>query len=310
MEKMRRVAKKVLSECMNLKEDESYLVITDEATHEVGRVLYEQGREMTRENYFMMVPCGKEATVSTPKLAETALRSAPDVIMIPTKRSYTHMDATTYAWKNGSRIATLPGITKDIFKRTLDIDYGELRERGEILISKLEKAERVKIKTKSGTNLKMKIPNRILPDLGKFNEPGEYGNLPAGEVFTAPDKDEVNGKIVIDSMQDIANPKTELIVYKGKVQEVEGDDGFKEKLWGYRNGRRIAELGIGLNPKATITGNILEDEKVMGTCHVALGKNINFGGKVDSEIHWDAILIKPDIWLDGEKIMDSGKMVE
>lgn len=309
MSAINEAAKRVLKECMNLREGEDYLVITDQSTEEIGRVLYEEGKKITDSSYLLKVPLQKELKVSTPKLAEVMLSSAPDVVLIPTKNSYTHMDVTVEACKKGSRIATLPGITKEIFKRTLNIDYDKLREEGRRLKSKMEEASYARVKTKSGTDIKIKMPNKIVPDLGEFNEPGQYGNLPTGEIFTAPDRKEVNGTIVIDSMQDIAKPKTKVVVYQGEVQEVEGDEEFKKKLWSYKNGRNIAEFGIGLNPKATIIGNILEDEKVKGTCHIAFGKNDDFGGKVDSEIHWDAILIKPDIWFDDEKIMDSGKLM-
>lgn len=309
MDSMNEAAEVVLRKCMGLKENEQYVVITDEFAEDIGKVLYEEGKKITEDSYLLKVPLQKELKVSTPKVAEEVLKSSPSVVVIPTKNSYTHMDATVEACSNGSRIATLPGVTKEIFQRTLNINYEELRKEGKKLKEKMEKASYAKVKTKSGTDVKLNIPNRIVPDLGEFQKPGKYGNLPTGEIFTAPDEREVNGKIVIDSMQKIAKPKTKVIVYKGEVQEVEGDKGFREKLWSHKNGRNIAELGIGLNPEATIIGNILEDEKVKGTCHIAFGKNSDFGGKIDSDIHWDAILIQPDIWLDEEKIMDSGKLI-
>ncbi|MDP6642328.1 MAG: hypothetical protein QGF74_03045 [Candidatus Nanoarchaeia archaeon] len=59
--------------------------------------------------------------------------------------------------------------------------------------------------------------------------------------------------------------------------------------------------------KAKVTGKILEDEKVMGTCHIALGSSLGFGGKVKVPIHLDGVIKKPTIFVDDEEIMRKGK---
>ncbi len=64
--------------------------------------------------------------------------------------------------------------------------------------------------------------------------------------------------------------------------------------------RNLAELGIGANPAAHLIGNILEDEKVAGTVHIALGDNSTFGGNVIVGIHLDGIITKPRVFIDGE----------
>ncbi len=310
MDEMKKTAETALKKCLKLKENEDFIVITDKKTQEIGEAFYRAGEEKTEETYLLKVPEQELGETEPPELAGRIMEETPaDVIVIPTQSSYSHTEAREKANKKGTRIATLPGITEEIFKRTIDIDYKKLRKEGKKLKKKLEKASKARIKTSSGTNLNLKLSNKVIPDLGQINEPGTYGNLPTGEVFTAPDKKEVNGKIVIDSMQDIAKPKTKVLVQNGEAQDVEGDKEFKEKLWRHENGRNIAEFGIGLNPNATLTGNILEDEKVKGTCHIAFGKNKDFGGKVDSKIHWDAILIQPDIWLDEEKLMEEGELI-
>jgi leucyl aminopeptidase (aminopeptidase T) len=95
----------------------------------------------------------------------------------------------------------------------------------------------------------------------------------------------------------------------GQVVHVKGDDGRLLKLLEkYENAKNVAEIGIGTNPKAKIIGNVLEDEKVMGTVHVAFGDNHTFGGDTRAEIHLDGIIKRPDIWLDGERIMKGGKL--
>ena len=99
----------------------------------------------------------------------------------------------------------------------------------------------------------------------------------------------------------------ELLTDNGHVRN---QNEFKKKLWSIKNARKVAELGIGTNPKAILSGNVLEDEKVLGTCHVAVGDNTSYdGGKNKAEVHWDGIVIQPTIWFDDEKIMESGELL-
>jgi len=304
---LEETAGKALEKCLGLKENEQTLIITDEHCQEIGEAFYRATKEKTEERYLLKVKEQKQGELKAPQLAEYLMKKPPDVIIIPTRNSYTHMKARERATKEGARVATLPGITKETFKRTINIDYEKMRKEGTKLKEKMEKAEKAHIETESGTKLTLEISNRIEEDLGQIKNPGEYGNLPSGEIFTAPEK--TNGKMIIDSMQEIAKPKTKVYIQNGETREVEGDPEFKKKLWDHKNGRKIAEFGIGLNPKATITSNILEDEKVRGTCHIAFGKNTDFGGKIKSDIHWDAILFQPTIKLDNEKIMETGKLL-
>ena len=60
------------------------------------------------------------------------------------------------------------------------------------------------------------------------------------------------------------------------------------------DGTNIAELGIGTNEKAKLTGNILEDEKILGTVHVAFGASAAIGGTVQVPVHLDCVVMKPD----------------
>ena len=76
-----------------------------------------------------------------------------------------------------------------------------------------------------------------------------------------------------------------------------------------KNAFNIAELGIGTNPAAKITGHVLEDEKVRGTCHIALGNNVFYGAKINVPLHLDGIIKKPTIYLDSRMIMENGKLL-
>jgi leucyl aminopeptidase (aminopeptidase T) len=74
-------------------------------------------------------------------------------------------------------------------------------------------------------------------------------------------------------------------------------------------GTNVAELGIGTNERAIVTGNLLEDEKILGTCHVAFGASAGIGGTVQVPIHEDCVVMKPDISVDGRPILRAGELL-
>ena len=75
------------------------------------------------------------------------------------------------------------------------------------------------------------------------------------------------------------------------------------------DGTNVAELGIGTNEKAILTGEILEDEKILGSCHVAFGASAGIGGAVQVPVHLDCIIMKPTVELDGEAIARDGELL-
>ncbi len=303
-----KAAKTVIDVCMAVRKGEKVLIVTDRLTKDVGQALYDASEKVTDTTLIVIEPTGLSGKEPPKEVA--ALMKKFDVVLCPTKYSLTHTYARKNACRAGARIATLPGITSDMFARTINIDYKEMLKLSQKLADALKGVHRVKVVTNSGTNIIMEVKGRRVDiDSGLIHEKRGFGNLPAGEVSLSPREKKSNGVIVIDSMEDLAEPKTKTYVKNGLVQEVEGDKQFRDKLWKLKNARNIAELGIGTNPNAKVVGNILEDEKVLGTCHIAYGSNISYGGRVKSDIHWDAILLRPTIWFDNKKIMDSGELL-
>ena len=75
------------------------------------------------------------------------------------------------------------------------------------------------------------------------------------------------------------------------------------------HGRSLAELGIGTNPAATLTGNVLEDEKAIGTIHLAFGSSAGMGGVNVASVHIDCVVLHPTVELDGERVLDDGRLL-
>jgi len=90
------------------------------------------------------------------------------------------------------------------------------------------------------------------------------------------------------------------VSFKGGRQAAELEELVKKASG---NARNIAQLGIGINPLATVTGNTLEDEKVAGTIHVAIGDESTIGGELEASIHLDGVIAQsPVLTIDREEI--------
>jgi leucyl aminopeptidase (aminopeptidase T) len=170
----------------------------------------------------------------------------------------------------------------------------------------------------SGTDLTLILKNRKgREDTGINVRPGQWSNLPAGEAYIAPVEGTADGELVIEKGW-FPNLREDMVITfkKGEVQEIRGGGNVNEmisRILGLgpqqkRNKERcnLAELGIGTNPKARRTDITIEAEKIKGTIHIGIGDNSHMGGKVVADYHQDFVVSKPDLFLDGKKIMDKG----
>jgi leucyl aminopeptidase (aminopeptidase T) len=71
----------------------------------------------------------------------------------------------------------------------------------------------------------------------------------------------------------------------------------------------VAELGIGTNDAARATGLVLEDEKILGSIHVAFGDNHTFGGTIRVSSHVDRVVLRPSVAVDGTMLLQDGKLL-
>jgi leucyl aminopeptidase (aminopeptidase T) len=205
-------------------------------------------------------------------------------------------------------------VTEDMLARVMSADMEGLRRKGGAVAEALDAASEARISCPNGTDLRLDLTGReAIPDAGELTERGAFGNLPCGEGFISPAGG--NGTLVIDGSLagvGLADEPVELVVEGGHLTSARGGQGmaFMELLTAHGDdGTNIAELGIGTNEKAKLTGNILEDEKILGTCHVAFGASAAIGGKVQVPVHLDCVVMKPTVELDGEAIVREGELL-
>ncbi|HNY45152.1 MAG: aminopeptidase [Bacteroidota bacterium] len=305
-----------LRDAMGLKPEETLLVVTDEVKRDIGLALHEAGKQLCKESILVEMK-SREINGEEPPFAISEMMKMVDVVVIPTAKSLTHTDARRNAVKEGVRVGTMPGISVEIMSRCLNADFDKIVELTEYVAKRLEGVKTVKVVTEAGTNLVMPIEGRmIIPSTGVLREKGQSGNMPSGETYLAPIEGKSNGTLVIDgSMAGIGVIKTPI--------KVEIRDGYAEEITGGeeaqrliamldkngREARAVAEFGIGTNYKAILSGQILEDEKVLGTIHVAFGNNLTMGGSIAVNSHLDGLVKSPDVYFDDELVMKKGKLL-
>ncbi len=303
--------------CMGAKKNENILIITDELKREIGYSLFENAKRLGYKSLLVEMEPGK-INGEEPPVQVAKLMQMFNVVLVPTSKSITHTDARRNASKNGVRVATFPGITKEVMIRGMGADYQAIARRSVKLKNILEKRKRVRVTTPAGTDISFDIAGRTaIASKGLFHKKGESGNLPTGETFLAPVEGTAEGIFVVDGSMAglglIGNVNIKIEVKNGFAAEITGGRPAKklrEMLNKVGKGaRNIAEFGIGTNDSAKLSGILLEDEKVMGTVHIALGNNISMGGTFNVPIHLDGVMKKPTVYLDSKLLMKNGNLL-
>ncbi len=197
-----------------------------------------------------------------------------------------------------------------VFGATIGVDWKKTGRLMNKILSKFKEGSSVHL-TGKNVDLRMKVHGKkAISDL-------DGDNFPMGEIFMAPVRESLNGKIKFDfpAVRDGKEvTDIELTFKDGKVIEAKAsknEDFLKEMLTTDKNSSFVGELGIGCNPKVTkFTKDLLFDEKIGGTIHLALGMAYREnGGGNDSAIHWDIVkdMHQAKIIVDGKVIQENGK---
>jgi leucyl aminopeptidase (aminopeptidase T) len=311
LERLMKGARIAVNECMEIKPDEKVVIITDKnmpknLSETLMQAVKEVGARCEIKLIEPMKVNGQESSEDVAKLMKT-----PDALFIVTSKSLSHTKARRDATKLGVRIASMPKVNEFSFTEGgLTADYREVKEFTEIMTKRIENAKKIKITSDNGTNFTADVEGREwVEDDGMINEKGKFCNLPAGETSTAPVEETSQGTIVLDKMASYGE-KIRYTVKNGFVEKIEGSERLETEVNKVgRLARNIAEIGIGTNPKAKIIGNILEDEKVFGTIHIAIGNSLSLHGKIDVPLHLDGIILKPTLEVDGKVLIKDGKWI-
>jgi leucyl aminopeptidase (aminopeptidase T) len=302
----------MIHRCLAVKPGEDVLVVADAATRRVGEALRD-GSAAAGADAVLTIMDVRATDGTDPARPVAAAMAACDVFFAPTTRSLSHTPARKRASEAGARGATLPGVTEDMIARVMAVDFDRMTRRSRAVAELLDQADEARITNELGTDFSMDLTGRAgIADDGDLTRPGAFGNLPAGEGFIAPLNGE--GVIVASSLSPLglSSEPARLTVANGRIVEAEHGLGpqYIELLRVHGElGTNLAELGVGTNDRATLTGNVLEDEKILGTVHVAFGASAGIGGTVSVPIHLDVVVLDASLQVGGTAVLDAGRYV-
>lgn len=302
-----RAAEIIVQTCLGITPADVVLVVADANTRGIGERIRDKAVATGAQVILAEIPVGDHPGAEAMK--------ASTVVVAPTTMSVTHTSARRQACAAGARVATLPGITEAILGRALALDYGEMAGLSEAVGRLLDDGESLRLTSPAGTDLRVDLGARkAIRDTGNIHSPGAYGNLPAGEAYIAPIEGTANGVVVIDgSMSAFGLLDEPLLMTFEAGNAVAFEGGRQARVLRALldqvgpQARNLAEVGIGTNPSAIVGGAVLEDEKVKGTVHVALGNNVSFGGRDEVAIHLDGIILRPTLEIDGRALIREGR---
>ena len=310
MDKLAAAAKQAILGALKIKKGEEVLLVTDRQKMKLAEAFAfwckKAGAETTT---YLMTETLRPITGPT-KLFASLIENA-NVTLYMLDARIEEKPFRGFMVKRGGecgRICMMPGITEDMMKRLVGIDYSHLDKLGRKVISIIKNAKHVHVTNVLGTDITFSLAGRkCLNDNGDITKKGSHGNLPAGEVYTAPVEKGFTGKLVISLIDDA--------VGRGVMQFKDGDlihatgkgiEAILKNIGSDKTGRIVGEFGIGTNKGAKICKNMLEAEKAFGTVHFAIGDSYDLGLN-KSKHHYDALVEKASLVADGKEILQNGK---
>lgn len=311
---LKNTLSRIFNENLNLKRHEKCLILADQTMDELAFQLFNTSKEISSHSHLLIMPSQSKSNIEPPKYIGSQLKDM-DVVLILTHHSLSHTPSRRKACKSGTRIISLPRIQSECLQRAINTNTTELINKTRKLADILTIGHEVKITTDIGTDLTFSISKKKgKMDTGIVHEPGHFSNLPAGESCVGPVERTAQGKLIVDGSFPYIGLIEEPVAFTikdGYVSRIAGNHSatdIRKLLRPYgHEGRCIAEFGIGTNPKAELKGCTVEDEKKLGTIHIALGNNISFGGSNDVKCHFDCVIKNPTVVIDGQLIIEKGK---
>ena len=322
--------KQAVENCLKVKPGESVVIITDKETIDIGTAIKAAIEEITAEIKFFIMEDFGARPIDYPQAIDEAIKTADVSIYVA---QGAEGELQTFRMKMLRAVEANPilrhahmiGITRQIMKDGMCSDYKEIQRVSKLVYEKVRNADKIRVVTERGNDFVAEFSPKLkwLVEDGNI-PPGDWKNLPDGEVCTCPVN--VNGKIIFDGcLGDFFTQRYGSLESTPIIIEVENGRAMKESIrcdneqlrhefTKYlfeidENSNRIGEFAIGTNTGLTkLIYNLLQDEK-FPSVHVAFGSPLpaKTGAKWDSKAHVDGVIISPTIEADDEVIMNKGE---
>lgn len=314
--------------CLNVQPKEQVTIITDTAAAGIAAALKNEVDEVgSKSSYFVLEEYGVRPFTDMPADILNRLETSDVSIYAASAEPgelRIRMQMVEVINRKKIRHAHMVNITPQIMLQGMRADYKQVDALSQFLIEKARKARYLQATTPGGTDIRVDFsPQLNWVKTSGFISADKWGNLPGGEIFTAPQN--VNGVFVVDGVVgnylcqkygDLQDTPLSIEIENSRIQEIICDNRnltkeFNEYVHRDENSDRVGEFAIGTNLAAKrIIGNILQDEKMPGI-HIAFGHpySEHTGADWTSTTHIDCVGRDFDIWLEEEPIMKSGRFL-
>jgi leucyl aminopeptidase (aminopeptidase T) len=302
----------VVERCLAVRPDENVLVIADPTRVDIGEALQQAALDAGADAVLTVLPPRAERGTEPPPPVAAAFANC-DVFLAPCLPSLSHTKARNAATQSGARGATLPGVERDMLARLMSAAFDEMAARSARVAELLSEADEAHFTCPRGSDFTLDLTGRTgIADDGDLTARAAFGNLPCGEGFIAPASG--TGTLVATTVGHFgrADHEVSLSAQEGRLTAATGrlGDQLLEHLDAYGpDGRHLAELGVGTNERAELTGNLLEDEKILGTVHIAFGASAAIGGTVNVPVHEDCVVTDPTLTIGSTTVIEQGRFV-
>src|SRR5882762_4180074 len=281
-------ARNAIRDCLRLKPDERITIITDEVTREIAAALQKEVEEVGAEHaVFVLEEYAERPLTDMPEIVlEDLAQSQVSIFCAQSQRGElgSRMQMSDIVNRQHIRHGHMVNITRQIMLEGMRADFREIDALSQRLIDRARRATRIKCRTPHGTDFEGEFSPKLkwLKTSGIIS-PEKWGNLPGGEIFTAPAN--TNGTFVVDGVVgdylcrkygDLHETPLKIEVRDNRIVDLACEN--KELLEEFRaytstdqNSNRVGEFAIGTNTACThVFGNILKDEKIPGS-HIEFG---------------------------------------
>ncbi len=315
---MYKGAQRILETCAGLKSGEKVLILTDFLKEPIGRILADAAIDKGAEVVLMIMPPRELDGQEPPDVAATALKGA-DLILTPVARSVTHTNAIKDAIAAGSRGIMLSAfVPEQLISGGIYADFERQRPLCEKVAKLLEEAVSARLTTPAGTNLVFDLSNRKgNAHPGIAMKSGQITTVPNIEASVSPVEGKTEGMLVGDGSIPyyeigVLTAPVYMKVKDGRVVDIQGGTqaitiAGMMAAQDDPNVYNIAQLAFGLNPLCSMSGVMLDDEGVYGTAHIGIGTSTLLGGKIKTKMHFDILMWKPTLELDGKIVLKDGE---
>jgi leucyl aminopeptidase (aminopeptidase T) len=306
-------ARQIMGPCLNVASGEHVLVVCDAPVRRVGAALLDAATEREAAAVLAILPPLTHDGQEPPEHLAKAMLEC-EVVVLATTHSMTHTRARRAANRAGARVLSVPGVTEGMVSEgALTADFAAIQRTMGVLGRRLRHARTVHVTSPLGTDFVFDVVRRawITEDTGVCRKAGDTTTHPAGEIFIAPREGTAEGRLVIDRLfHEVLTEPATVTLRDGFASRVVGaHSAVLEMNKGGRDGRNLGKFGMGLNPRARRTGNVREEEKVLGGAHIVFGDNAVYGGRVRCGVRVDALLTEAKVEVDGVVVLEKGVVV-